>query len=82
MRIEQERLVNFLPEGARATRRQDVRPAYARDGTIYAFRRRTVERHGSIYGPDCRPLVIDPEDSINLDSMEDWAAAERVLARG
>ena len=80
MRIDQERLVNFLPEGERATRRQDVRPAYSRDGTIYAFWRRTVERHGSIYGPDCRPLVIDPAESINLDTMEDWAAAERALA--
>lgn len=80
MRIERDRLVNFLPEGERATRRQDVRPAYSRDGTIYAFWRRTIERHGSIYGPDCRPLVIDPADSINLDSMEDWAEAERALA--
>ena len=80
MRIERDRLVNFLPEGERATRRQDVRPAYSRDGTIYAFWRRTVERHGSFYGPDCRPLVIDPAESINLDTMADWAAAERALA--
>ncbi len=82
MRIDRERLVNFLPDGERATRRQDVRPAYSRDGTIYCFWRRTVERHGSIYGPDCRPLVIDPADSINLDTMTDWAAAERALAQG
>ena len=81
MRIEEERLVNFLPEGARKARRQDVRPAYSRDGTVYAFRRSTVERYGTIYGEDCRPLLVDPADSINLDTPQDWAAAEQALAR-
>lgn len=80
MRIEQERLVTFLPEGERATRRQDVRPAYSRDGTVYAFWRATVERYGTIYGEDCRPLLVDPACSINLDTPEDWAAAERALS--
>ena len=46
MRIdEQGRLVNFLPEGARLTRRQDVRPAYVRDGTVYAFRVATLREY-------------------------------------
>ncbi len=48
----------FLADGARVTRRQDARPAFVRDGTVYAFWRRTLERHGSIYGDDCRPLRI------------------------
>ena len=39
MRIDGGRLKPFLPEGARVTRRQDARPAYSRDGTVYAFRR-------------------------------------------
>lgn len=81
MRIEAGRLVSFLPEGERASRRQDVRPAYSRDGTVYAFRRETVERTGSIYGEDCRALVIDPALSINLDTPADWAAAERALSQ-
>ena len=59
MRIEGGRLEPFLPDGARVTRRQDARPAYSRDGTVYAFRRSTIERTGGIYGDDCRPLVID-----------------------
>src|SRR5204863_8185686 len=41
MKIEDGVLRPFLPEGARITRRQDVRPAYFRDGTVYAFRRGT-----------------------------------------
>jgi CMP-N-acetylneuraminic acid synthetase len=80
MRIEDGLLRPFLPEGARVTRRQDARAAYAREGTVYAFRRATLERFGTIYGEDCRPLVLDPDESLSIDSPADWAAAERILA--
>lgn len=81
MRIEEGRLKSFLPDGARVTRRQDARPAYSRDGTVYAFRRSTLERTGGIYGEDCRPLLIDACDSLSIDSPADWDEAERLLAR-
>ena len=81
MRLEDGRLRPFLAEGARVTRRQDARPAYSRDGTVYAFRRATLDRFGSIYGEDCRPLIIDPADSLSIDSPADWAAAERLLTQ-
>jgi CMP-N,N'-diacetyllegionaminic acid synthase len=81
MRIEGGRLKPFLPDGARVTRRQDARPAWARDGTVYAFRRSTIEKTGSIYGEDCRPLLVDACDSLSIDSPEDWDEAERLLAR-
>jgi CMP-N-acetylneuraminic acid synthetase len=81
MRIDQGgRLVPFLPEGARIARRQDARAAYSRDGTVYAFPRRTLERFHSIYGEDARPLLIDARESLSIDSPADWDAAERILA--
>lgn len=80
MRIDGGRLKPFLPEGARVTRRQDARPAYSRDGTVYAFRRSTIEQLGGIYGNDCRPLLIDTSDSLSIDSQADWDEAERLLA--
>lgn len=79
MRIEQDRLVNFLPGGERVTRRQDARRAYSRDGTVYAFRTRTLREQGSIYGDDCRALLIDADDSVSIDTAADWEAAERAL---
>jgi CMP-N-acetylneuraminic acid synthetase len=81
MRIEEGRLRPFLPDGARVTRRQDARAAYARDGTVYAFRRSTLERTGGIYGENCRPLLIDACDSLSIDSPADWDEAERLLSR-
>lgn len=80
MRIEDGRLKPFLPDGARVIRRQDARPAYVRDGTVYAFRTDTLRRFGSIYGDDCRPLPIDPAESLSIDTPADWIAAERALA--
>jgi CMP-N,N'-diacetyllegionaminic acid synthase len=81
MRIADGRLKPFLAEGARVTRRQDARPAYSRDGTVYAFRRSTIEKTAGIYGDDCRPLLIDASDSLSIDSPADWDEAERLLAR-
>jgi CMP-N-acetylneuraminic acid synthetase len=80
MRIDDGRLKPFLPDGLRITRRQDARPAYSRDGTVYALRRSTLERFGSIYGEDCRPLLIDGRESLSIDTQDDWDEAERVLA--
>jgi len=82
MRIDGGRLKPFLPGGQRITRRQDARPAYSRDGTVYAFRRSTLERWGGIYGDDCRPLLIDVRESLSIDTQDDWEQAERVLTAG
>ena len=80
MRLDSGVLRPFLPEGARVARRQDARPAYSRDGTIYACWKKTLEQFGDIYGADCRPLVIAAADSLSIDSPADWDQAERRLA--
>ncbi len=79
MRIEDDRLVPFLPGGL-ATRRQDARPAYLRDGTVYCFWRRTLLEQQSIYGRNCRPMVLPGSESVTIDTAEDWADAERKLS--
>ncbi|HEV2560412.1 MAG TPA: acylneuraminate cytidylyltransferase family protein [Microvirga sp.] len=68
----------FNPQGL-ATRRQDARPAFARDGSVYAFWRRTFEEQHGIYGRDCRPVMVEPERSLSIDTLEDFAEAERRL---
>jgi CMP-N-acetylneuraminic acid synthetase len=80
MRIDDGVLRPFLDEGARVTRRQDARPAYSREGTVYACWRATVERFGNIYGERCQPLMVDAADSLSIDSPADWVEAERRLA--
>jgi CMP-N-acetylneuraminic acid synthetase len=80
MRIEDDVLRPFLPDGARVTRRQDARAAYSRDGTVYACWRKTIDRFGSIYGDRCHPLIVSASDSLSIDTLDDWAEAERRLA--
>jgi len=80
MRIDEGRLVPFLPEGTRITRRQDTRPAFVRDGTAYVFWTKTLRETRSIYGEHCHPLVVAAHESITIDTPDDWEAAERRLA--
>lgn len=58
------------------TRRQEARRAYIRDGTVYAFWRKTVTEHNTIYGEHVVPLFIPKDETCELDTPEDWAAVE------
>jgi len=81
MKITEGRLIHFLPEGHAITRRQDAPRAYYRDGTVYVTWRNVVMETHSLYGEDCRPLLLSEEESINIDTMEDWTTAEQRLAQ-
>ncbi len=70
----------WLDDGKVITRRQQLEPSFAREGTVYAFWRRTLMEQDSIYGKKCLPLVLPSEDSLTLDSLEDWKKAESILA--
>ena len=54
--------------------------AFVRDGTVYVFWAKTLRESHSIYGRTCRPLVVPAEESITIDSPEDWLDAERRMA--
>ena len=81
MRIEDGRLEPFLATGSAVTRRQDARLAYVRDGSVYAFWRETVSKYGSIYGQDCRALVIPSAEAVTLDVPSDWIEAESEMRK-
>ncbi|MCB1275283.1 acylneuraminate cytidylyltransferase family protein [Prosthecobacter sp.] len=82
MKITPEgQLTHYLPDSAAIKRRQDVPKAYSRDGTVYLFRLSTLEKYNDIYGANCIPLLIPSDETLNLDTMEDWEHAERVFAK-
>lgn len=81
MRIEDgPQLVPFLDVGTRVIRRQDARPAYVRDGTIYLTKATNVRDNDSLYGRICYPMVISGATSLTIDTEADWQEAERRLA--
>lgn len=65
----------WVAPATRATRRQDCRPAYYRDGTVYAIRRWVIEE-GDLYGSMPAPLIIPAAQSCTIDTEADWLAAE------
>ncbi len=77
MALEDGRLV---PLGPPAARRQDKQLVFARNGPAVLVLR--PDRLGEdLYGGDCRPYVMRPEDSVDVDQPFDLELAEFLLAR-
>ena len=80
MRLDGERLRPFLEEPS-VTRRQDKPRVLARNGpAVLAMRAATVDG-GSLYGDDCRPLLMGAEESLDIDTPWDLLLAEYFLGR-
>jgi CMP-N-acetylneuraminic acid synthetase len=70
----------FMADGSLYTRRQEVPQAYHRDGTIYLTRTSVILKERSFYGRRCQPMLLRPEESLNIDEPADWQEAERRIA--
>jgi CMP-N-acetylneuraminic acid synthetase len=79
MSIEDGRLKPFT-DGAAPNRRQDKPRVYARNGPAVLAVRTRVLQEGSLYGEQTWPLVMAPEDSIDIDTPWDARVAEALLA--
>lgn len=53
-------------------RRQELPPAYHRDGAIYITSVETIRTKGSLLGDDIVAFPIDSPKLINIDTMDDW----------
>jgi CMP-N-acetylneuraminic acid synthetase len=77
MSLDQGRIVSRRPAGPR---RQDKVPVYARNGpAVLALRVGGLAE--DLYGEDCRPYVMAPEDSVDVDEAFDLELAEFLLSR-
>ena len=66
-------------EGAPIPRRQDLPPAFHREGSVYVSRSTTVLVSHTLFGDRVVGHVIDARESVNIDDPEDWARAEVML---
>jgi len=79
MRLDEGLLKPFL-EASAPTRRQDKPRLYARNGpAVLAVHARVIER-GSLYGDETWPLIMTPEESLDIDTPWDLRLAESVVA--
>jgi CMP-N-acetylneuraminic acid synthetase len=63
-------------------RRQLLPRAYSRDGSVYVTRREVIVEHDTLYGSRVFGIVIDDKERVNIDTLEDFAAAERIVLAG
>lgn len=61
-------------------RRQALPPAFHREGSVYVTRR-DVLAAGSLYGSRLIGVEVSHDDHVNIDTLDDWARAEAMLAR-
>lgn len=61
------------------SRRQDLPPAYHRDGSVYVTRREVLMLQDSIYGNRLYGYQLNPDESVNIDTPADWLRAEQML---
>ena len=58
------------------SRRQELPPAYHRDGSIYITKTSVLLNQNSLYGDSMSYVVSDPELHVNIDTPDDWEQAE------
>ena len=80
-RLEGDRLLPYIAGDDVPTRRQDLPPAYLRNGAIYLSHRHTVIG-GSVWGNPEIPYEMPPERSVNIDEPLDFLLAEAVVDAG
>jgi CMP-N-acetylneuraminic acid synthetase len=74
-------LLSPFLSGEQILRRQDKPAAYARNGPAVLVLRPSVIASGSLYGQVILPYVMDPSDSVDIDSEEDLLLAEFLIRR-
>ena len=68
---------------ARAARSQDLPPAFVLTGSFYAIRPRALRRERRFVPAAAAPLLCgEPGEAIDIDTLEDFAAAEAWIGRG
>ena len=67
-------------EDAPIPRRQELPPAFHREGSVYVARRHVLMEGNSLFGKRLAGYPMKPESSVNIDSPDDWLRAEALLA--
>jgi len=62
-------------------RRQQLPPAFHREGSVYVTRRDVVMEMNSLYGVRVIGYPLYGKRSVNIDALSDWEEAENLIGR-
>jgi len=60
-------------------RRQELPPAFHREGSVYVTRHDVLMNRSSLYGSSTIGYEVDPTRCINIDTLDDWTRAEALI---
>ena len=78
---EDGRLGLVTGENEPISRRQDLPPAFHREGSVYVTATAVVRSQQSLYGKNILGYEISPEFSSNIDTPGDWQEVEGRISR-
>ena len=84
LRVDERGMASLFVTGEpvrhRLNRRQDMPAAWTMNGAVYLFRTSVLTAaEPSLYGNRTAAYVMPTEFGISIDSLDDWADAERAL---
>lgn len=62
------------------TRRQELPPAYIRNGSIYLTKTQVILNKKSLYGDSISYYEMGTEKHVNLDTLKDWEQAVNLIS--
>jgi CMP-N,N'-diacetyllegionaminic acid synthase len=74
--LENLSLKPYKSDFQKYSQRQKFPTYFYPTGSIYTFWYKTLKKYGNIYGPKIKPVIIDIEDSIDIDNSYDLFNAE------
>ena len=78
--IKKGQLLNYIEQGFEDMNpRQSLPKVYIRSGSIYAIRHEAFLNEKSLVSSKCLPLILNYEESINVDSINDFNYCEFIL---
>jgi CMP-N,N'-diacetyllegionaminic acid synthase len=75
-------LSRYLPQDSTPTRRQDLAPAYAPNGAVFAIRREALLTERTLYPRRTVAYVMPPERSLDIDNPWDLHVADLLIREG
>jgi CMP-N,N'-diacetyllegionaminic acid synthase len=81
-KLEEGRVVPFCPDLPELFRRQDAQPTYKYNNAIFVVSRDILLKEKTLLGPDTRPLLMEPLESVDINSEWDFQLAEWLITQG
>lgn len=63
------------------TRRQELPKTYHRDGSIYLTKVSVLQEQNSLFGKSISYIESDKANYVNIDTLEDWKQAEKMILK-